>query len=194
MSKLLSPSSDDIIITDIKTYDIYDTPTSPTYIYKKTPVSPLYSPVDIIPVKVVGPKLTVEIDTGLNDSYIAQKQMNEYVRDRILRRWIHKPAYKSVLKFMKVKGDYISLVKSQKEYEDNEVSEDSKSVREQKAEYIGENILGSNEMRKILIKVMREMGYKWKDFANPHNKVPQRVAAGTAKRFIKKKLREEAGL
>jgi hypothetical protein len=194
MPYVLSPISSDISsISDVSTISSISSVSSISI-----PLSPAITTIKNIPtVFSNGPTIQftpiapsyykVDVDTGLNDNYMAQKQMTEYMLDRILKYWIHEPEMKNVMKFMTVVNDVVNVVKTEEEYNKNDVSKDSRQDRKKKAEYIRENILGKNEMRTILIKIMKELGYKWKMFAQPRE---EQVVLGVTKKYIKKHLRE----
>ena len=105
MSVLLSPSS-----------------TSSIFI---TPRSPLYTSI-ITPVVITNPIYYKDIDTGMNNSWVAQKQMTTHILHRILDKWLYNDRMKSVLKFMKIVDEKVQLVKSESEYQNNELSNNSK--------------------------------------------------------------------
>ena len=140
----------------------------------------------ITPVILTNPIHYTEIDTGLNDSWSHQRQMTEHVFYKILDFWLYKDEMKNVLKYMKIEDGKVTVVKNKSEYETNDLSNDSKHDLEKKSQYIEENMLSMKVMKKLLMKIISELGYKWKNFAS-HNKVTQeeKHIVGVVKRYLK---------
>jgi hypothetical protein len=184
MSIILSPTSSDIdlrnivvpvspSITTFKTYPLVTNPLLSGPIVQMTPMMPSYYKFDV--------------DTGLNDNWLAQKEMTDYLLDRILKYWIKESDMKNVLKFMKVENDKVVLVKNADEYEKNNSENDRTSDIMKKSDFLKENFLNRENMRKILIEIMDELKWKWKDLAQPRE---EKVVLGVTKKFLKKQLRK----
>jgi hypothetical protein len=177
MPIILSPTSTDIMypVTTVKTYP-YTTPVVTTLTTPVVQITPYYK---------------VEVDTGMNDNWLVQKQANEWLLYRILDHWIHEPEMRSILKFMVIENGKVRIVKSEDEYEKNDVANDRLHDRELKSDFIEENILTKEKMRKIIIKIIDELGYKWQFLTQPRE---EKIVVGVTKRYLKKKFRDMMGL
>lgn len=169
-----------------------DSPSSSIIISPLTPKS--INPVSVVPVMtppIFTPIDYKQIDTGLNDSWLAQKQMTKHVHYKILDYWLYKSEMKSLLKFMKVNNGVVNVVKSESEYENNDISNDSQDDLEKKADYIEEHYLSLEKMRKILQKIINELGYRWKNFAR-RNRVTneEKVVVKITKKYLKKEFKK----
>ena len=165
----------------------YTTTLSPTY---TTTLSPTLSTsiVGITPGNVsllaVKPTVYVDIDTGLNDSYIVQKDVTKYFMFKTLDKWIY-TEFPSVLKYLVYKDGKVSLVKNIKNKEGNDVSKDGEKALEAKADYIENKILSESKTRAILIRIMKELGIKWFELPYRENLVKE-----VMERYLKKKLKK----
>ena len=185
MPIILTPTSSDI--DDIVSPFIRQVVTTPTTYH-----TPFGLTAPIVQVTPVAPlRYTIDIDTGMNDSYLAQEQMTKYLLERMTSHWMKEPEMKNVLKFMKVSGDTVSVVKDEKEYESNDISNDAKDIKKMKGRFIRDNILGKTEMRKILIKIMRELDFKWKNLCLPRE---ENVVMKVTRKFIKKHFKNSIGM
>jgi hypothetical protein len=185
MSIILTPTSSDIDYTNYYS-NIHTFPT------RSPIVSQIVSPiVQLTPMAMPG-YYQQNIDTGINDSWTAQKQMTKYILDRIYKHWMREKDMRKVLKFMTVDNNQkVVLVKNEEEYNKNDVSNDSKDTIGIKSDFIRENILGTTEMRKILMKIMEELGYKWKMFTQPKE---EKIVIDVTKKYLKKHLRQMIGI
>lgn len=129
-----------------------------------------------------------ELDPGLNDSYMAQKEMTEYMLYRILDKWLYTDEMCHVLKYLKVTGNKVERITSESEIKSNKICNDSVEDVEKKADYIQDNILGMTEMRKLLQRMIDELGYKWYDLPKRESLVVDAV-----ERFLNKRLKERTG-
>jgi hypothetical protein len=178
MPYILSPTSPSLLV-----------PTVRTTVYPVTTVVPV-SPV--ITVAPLIPTIRVEYDSGLHDSWIVQKEANAYLWNRIMDYWIHKDEMESIRKFMVVKDGKVSLVKSEAEYENNDVTKDSKDIGEMKADFLEDEIDFSKEvLRRLIIKIIEELGMKWQYLTAKREEL---IVVGVAKRYLKKKIREMIGV
>lgn len=132
----------------------------------------------------VKPTVYVDIDTGLNDSYVVQKDVTKYFMYKTLDKWIYQD-FPSVLKYLVYKDGKVSLIKKLADKENNEVSKDSEKALEAKADFIEEKILDESRTREILIRIMRELGLKW--FELPYR---EGLVKEVMERFLKKKLKK----
>jgi hypothetical protein len=154
---------------------------------------PLVQPITTIttPIVQVSPYYKLQIDTGLNDNWLIQKQANEWLWYRILDYWIHESEMRGVLKYMVIENGKVRLVKSMEEYEKNDISNDKLQDRELKSDFIEENYLSKDRMRKILIKVIEELGYKWQFLTQARE---EKIIVGVTKRYLKKQFQKAMGL
>jgi len=193
--------------SSLSSYTTY-TPVSPSYT-TYTPVSPtvtvtspvvtkydpftitqkfntypvLTSPIYTYPVLKVAPTYTVDIDTGMNDSYVVQKDITKHFQYKMLDNWIYNK-YPKLLKYLKSdENGNIKVVKNDKEMEDNDITKDSEKVNDKKSDYIEEHIFDENSVREQLMKIMGELGYKWYDL--PYK---EQVIRDILSKYIKKRL------
>jgi hypothetical protein len=194
-------------ISDIKTLSDISYPLSPTFRTYTTTISPVQTTLSLSPTytttlsptyttSVVGitptnlsllavkPTVYVDIDTGLNDSYIVQKDVTKYFMFKTLDKWIY-TEFPSVLKYLVYKDGKVSLVKNIKSKETNDVSKDSEKVLEAKADYIENKVLSESKTRAILIRIMKELGIKWFELPYRENLVKE-----VMERYLKKKLKK----
>jgi len=175
MSYILSPISSNIVIpTTINT------------------VTPLTQVVPFVPGFPIVPTIRVSYDSGLHDNWMIQRDANKYLWHRILDYWIHKDKMESIRKFMVIKDGKVFIVTSKKEYDENNVSKESISGGEIKSDYLEDEIGFSKDiMRKLIIKIIDELGMKWQFLTG---KKEELIVVGVVKRYLKKKLREMAGI
>lgn len=126
-----------------------------------------------------------EIDTGIDDSMYAQKQMTKYILYRMLDHHLYKDKLRCVLKYMKVNGKKVEFVKNKTEYEKNDINNDSDDDVEMKKDYIENNLLSIEKMRNLLIKIIDELQYKWKNLSR---KKEEEVIVGVVKRYLTKEF------
>lgn len=126
----------------------------------------------------------VDVDTGMNDNYIVQRDVTLAIMYKTLDKWIYDD-FPNVLKYLVVDKGSVRVVKSMQEKENNKVSNDSVSDLEKKSDYIGDNILTERSTRKILIRIMRELGLKWYEL--PHR---EQLLKDVIEKYIKKKLKK----
>lgn len=150
-----------------------------------TPTSPVpnYALLTTKPTVFVKPTLVLDIDSGLNDSYVVQKDITLYFMNITLEKWIF-GSLSSILEFLVIKNGKIQLVKNMRERDSNNIDKDSTSVLEAKADWLKDHILSESKTRAILVKVMRELGLKWYDL--PHR---ESLVKDVLKRYLKNKLK-----
>jgi hypothetical protein len=138
---------------------------------------------------VTGPRIIVgENDWLYNDDYVgdnyfAQKDITKYLLYRILDKWLYEDKLSSILKLMKYENGKIRLVKNMKESEENKISNDSEEVLEKKADFLEENYLTMEKMKKILTKVTQIGGIRW--YMLPYS---ENIVISTIKKYLKNKL------
>lgn len=153
------------------------TPTS-----QSTPLAN-YGLLAVQPSVYIKPSLFIDIDSGLNDSYVVQKDVTLYFMNITLEKWIY-GSLSSLLEFLISKNGKIHLVKNMKERDNNNIDKDSTSVLDAKADWLKDNILSESKTRAILIKIMRELGLKWYEL--PHR---DSLVKEVMKRYLKNKLK-----
>jgi hypothetical protein len=193
MSLTLTPLNlstlSDISYPVVPTYTTYTplsplSPYSPSYVTNTnpltviTPLTPQYTTL------AIRPTVYFDYDTGLNDSYVVQKDVTKYFQFKTLDKWIF-TEFPSVLKYLVATNNKVSLIKKLDDKDSNDVSKDSESALEAKANYIEENILTEIAMRSVLIRIMRETGLKW--FELPYK---EGLIKEVIERYLKKKLQK----
>jgi hypothetical protein len=150
-----------------------------------SPVSPVWSPV-VVP--RVFPLYQVEVDTGLNDNPFAQKQMLDYIMAKVYNKWIYSKDMCYLLKYLKVENNKVMPIQSLENFKDNKICDDTKEVVELKIDYIEENILTKSDLKKILKRMINELGYKWYEFPQKED-----VIAEAVEKYIRQSLKEKVG-
>jgi hypothetical protein len=142
------------------------------------------TPIGPVLYNVGGPRYLVDIDTGINDNYIVQRDVTRGIMYKVLDKWLYDD-FPNILKYLVVEKDTVRLVKSEQEKENNKVSSNTVSELEAKSDYIGDNILTESAMREILVRIMRETGLKWYEL--PHR---EQLLKDVVEKYLKKKLRK----
>ena len=144
-----------------------------------TPIGPvLYN-------NVIRPRYLVDIDTGINDNYIVQRDITRAIMYKALDKWLYDD-FSHVLKYLIVeKNGVVRVVKNEQEKENNKISSNSVDDLEAKSDYIGDKILTESSVREILIRIMRETRLKWYEL--PHH---DQLLKDVIKKYLKKKLRK----
>lgn len=132
----------------------------------------------------VKPTVYVEIDTGLNDSYIVQQDVTKYFMYKTLDKWVY-TEFPSVLKYLLYKDGKVVLIKKIDDKDSNDVSKDSEKALEAKSDFIEKNILSEAKTRAVLIRIMSELRLKW--FELPYR---EDLVKDVMERFLKKKLKK----
>lgn len=130
------------------------------------------------------PHYIVDVDTGMNDNYIVQRDVTLSIMYKALDKWLYND-FPNVLKYLVVEKNTVRLVKNEEEKEKNKVSNDSTDDLEKKSDYIGEHILTEKSTKEILIRIMRELGLRWYEL--PHR---EQLLKDVIEKYIKKKLRK----
>ena len=198
MSLVLTPNS--LTTLSSVSYPITLTPTLTTYTPTQNNLLPIYSPtysnLTLTPTQTVTPlgtrlsflavkpTLYVDLDTGLNDSYVVQKDVTKYFMYKALDKWLYHE-YRSVLGYLTYKNGKVELVKKIDDKESADLSKEDSRVLEAKSDFIGENVLTEMKTRAVLIRVMKELGFKW--FELPYKEDLVKEVIG---KYIKKKLKK----
>lgn len=124
------------------------------------------------------------LDHVLNDNPHAQSQVNEYIHYKFLDKWLPE-SFSQLLKYLKVSGGKVTVVKSKKERDGNNVDKASAADVEKMIDFIEDNILDDDRTRRILITVIEKYNIHWPDL--PHNeKLVKHVIASYVKRQLNK--------
>lgn len=145
----------------------------------------VYPNIQYIPVAV--PRVlipTVDIDSGLNDNYLAQKQVTEWLLYRVLDKWLYDDDLCHVLKYLKVTNGKVSVLSSNDNPKDNKICQDTVEDVEKKADFIEEQYLNMNTMRKLLMKIVQQLNYKWYDLLEKESLVVEVVG-----KYLRRKLK-----
>jgi hypothetical protein len=126
------------------------------------------------------------VDSEHNDNRFTQKQMVKYLLYRILDKWMYTDEMNDLFKFIKVSGGNVTVVKSENEYKTNDISKDDDNIAQKKVDFIEKEYLSEEQMRKILIKIIDELNYKW--YSLPRY---EKTIVGAVHRYLKKQLREK---
>ena len=189
----LSPTSFTVKTTISPPYSSLDTFKSLSPLTTYTPYTPIsnniigFGGIGTGPLSLLGVKpasFYVDIDTGLNDSYVVQQDVTKYFKFKTLDKWLFTD-FSSVLKYLVSRDGKISLIKKLDDKDSIDVSKDSSKVLEAKADYIEEHILSESKMRAILIRIMRELGIKWYEL--PHR---ESLVKDILQRYLKTKLKK----
>jgi hypothetical protein len=130
-------------------------------------------------------RYVVDIDTGLNDNSIVQRDVTLSIMYKTLDKWIYDD-FPNVLKYLVIDKDgKVRPVKSESEKDNNKVSDNSVDDLEKKSDYIANNILTEKTTRDILIRIMRELGLRWYEL--PHR---EQLLKDVIEKYIKKKLKK----
>lgn len=170
LSPISSISTITPVINDIKVTPYSTTVTSTNLLY------PVFAPYNA----------TIDFETGLNDSYMIQKEATEWLRYRILDKWLYADEMCSVLKYLKVENGVAKPVSSKEAYKENKLCDDKVEDVEAKIKYIEDYILGISEMRKVLQRIINELGYKWTELT-----VRENIVVEATERYLRKKLKEK---
>lgn len=175
-------------------------PLSPLSVSLPTPLSPFSTITQSVvtntnPLRIVtpiGPVITtirpsyiVDIDTGMENNYYVQRDITRYLLYKTLDKWIF-DEFPSVLKYLVVEKDSVRVVKNEAEKEKNDFSKDSSKENEMKADWIEHHILGEDEMKEILRRIMIELGIKFYEL--PHREA---LVIEVVEKYLKKKLRNK---
>jgi hypothetical protein len=171
---------------------------SPSYL---SPLSPL-SPISQIKVTPYSTQITtanvfapvypyvayVDVDTGLNSSYIVQKDVTEYLWYRILDKWFYSNELCHLLKYFKIENGEVKFVSNENEAKNNKVCDDSVENIEKKTDFIQENLLTLNDMKKLLQRIISELDYKWYELTNK-----EKLVVEVVERHLRKLLEQRIG-
>lgn len=175
-----------ILTTIPSIFDAWPSTVYQSNMYPSTlwPTQNVFSPTSMS-VAVVTPIYDEDIDTGLNQGYLAQKQMVQEILHLTLDKWLYKDMC-YLLKYLKITDGKVDYISSLDEYKENKICEDSTSNVQLKADFIEENILDEEKMRKLLKKIINELGYKWYDLISRRRAVVKDTIETYLKSHLKK--------
>jgi hypothetical protein len=131
---------------------------------------------------------SLEIDDEHNENPLTQKQMTQWLRLRILDKWLYSDEMSYILKYLKVSGNSVTFVANEKEMNENDVEKDTEDDVEKKADLIEKVFLDLDTMRKILVKIIETLGFRWYNLAS-HEK----IVVETVARHLRHELKEKIG-
>lgn len=186
MSYLLTPLSPLSTVSTIVSPTA--TPVSPVIVRNNYGVTTVTTTPSLMGV-TLKPYVKIDYDSGLNDNYLVQKDTTKYLMYKMLDKWLYKNT--KILKMLKVENNRVVVVKSEKEAEENNITNDSREVNRMKSDYIHENILTESATRKVLLDAMYELRYKWYELTYPP---VEDLMKDMLSKYIKKKLRKRMNL
>lgn len=154
--------------------NIINVPYNTTTLYTTSPAVSLMSSVT---------SSMFDYDTGLNSNPHAQKETTKYLMYRILDKWIYSRRMSQLLKYLKIVNNVVQPIETDSDYKKNKLSNETSRSVEKKIDFIHDNILGLDDMRKILKKIMRDTGYKWYDLPHIENEIINVVEATIGKKL-----------
>ena len=148
-------------------------------IYQGPTIRPLVTP-SVTVTTILNP---IEIDSGLDQNPMAQTDVRNDLHYRFLDKWIYHD-YNKILKYLKVEGDKVRVVKTEEERQKNDITNDDANINMKKVDFIEDIILTKAVTRKILTKIVTKTGLKWYDLPHYKNIVKDAMA-----RYVTKKLK-----
>jgi hypothetical protein len=124
------------------------------------------------------------LESGLHYDPFAQESVRNEVHNLFLDKWLYSD-FSNLLKYLKISGGKVSVVKSKAERKKNKIEDVSSSDNEKKADFIEENILDKDRTRKIIMKIISETKLRWYNIPQNYSLVKRVIA-----RHIKKKLKK----
>lgn len=128
-------------------------------------------------------------DDEFEIDWLARARRIKDTRDDFLNEVMY-DEYQILLKYMKVEGGKIRIVKDKAERDSNDISKDSSHVNELKSDFIEDNILTEKVMERILTKFVENNKTKWYRLSEP-NCVP--VVNQVIARYVKERLKMMMG-
>jgi len=163
-------------------------PLSPISQIKVTPYSTQITTANVFTPYVYPYVAYVNVDTGLNSSYIVQKDVTEYLWYRILDKWFYSDELCHLLKYLKVDNGIVKIASNENEIKENKVCDDSIENIEKKTDFIQENLLTMSDMKKLLQRIISELDYKWYELTSK-----EKLVVEVVERHLRKMLQERVG-
>ncbi len=130
----------------------------------------------------------LNVDTGLNNSYIVQKDITKYLWYRIFDKWFYTNELCHLLKYLKIEENIVKFVSNEAEAKNNKVCDDTVENIEKKTDFIEENLLTINDMKKLLQRIISELDYKWYELTNK-----EKLVVDVVERHLRKMLEQRIG-
>ena len=121
--------------------------------------------------------------SGIGENPLAQHETNVDMRYKFLDKWLYED-FPEILKMLKVTNDN-TIVLSEKESKDNDISKDNEATLEKKSDFIGNEILTLSKNLKILRALVTKNNLKFYDL--PYNESYVKKAQA---RYVKAKLED----
>ena len=135
-------------------------------------------------------KPEIRFDDFDNEDY--QYKINKYLYNRILDKWLLSSKYCYILNYLTIDdNNTITVVSDIKEAKKNKKKRLHKNRVKYAVNYIEKNIFSMEDMRKVAIKVMNTLGFKWYDLGN---KLEEKIIVEVAILTIKRKLKKLANI
>lgn len=161
------------VITPLTPYTTFNSPTGVSLYSPVVPYGITYSTVPLF-----------DVNTGLNESWLAQKDMTHDLLMRILDKWLYTDELCHVLKYLKIVNGKVQRISNSSEIKANKVCDDSNEDIEKKADYIEANLLTTNDMRHLLQRICDETGTKWFELRQKED-----LVLNVVDRYLRKKLK-----
>lgn len=146
---------------------------------KSTPYELTIIPRPLYPARILN------VDTGMDNSYTAQKQMVEYFLYKTLDKWLWNDKLNHLLKYFIVKDEKVMLVNSIEDAKKNKINEDGKHNTKLKIKYINRNYLTEYDMKMLLLKITDRTYVKWFELTDNERIVIKCIDKMLSKKFKK---------
>lgn len=131
------------------------------------------------------PAVALNVDTGMDGSYAAQKQMVEYFLYKTLDKWLWNDKLNHLLKYFVVKDERVILLDSIEAVKKNKINEDGKHNTKLKIKYINRNYLTEYDMKMLLLKITDRTYVRWFELTDNERIVIKCVDKMLSKKFKK---------
>lgn len=130
-------------------------------------------------------RLLLQPNFDTSNNYMAQKQITEFLYYYFLDKELYKNTMLKVLKFFIAESDSkFRLVKSQAEYDKNDIRSLTDPQMDKLSDFISENYFSQSEMKNLLRDIIDKYSMKWYQLTKNVKLVMHEV-----KHFLKEKLR-----
>lgn len=163
-------------------------PLSPISQVKVTPYATQVTTANVFTPYVYNPHMYVNIDTGLNSSYIVQKDVTEWLWYRILDKWFYSDELSHLLKYLKIENGTVKFVANEAEANQNKLNKNSVEDIEKKTDFIQENLLKLKDMKHLLQRIISELDYKWYELTEK-----ERLVVDVVERHLRKLFKQQIG-
>lgn len=125
------------------------------------------------------------MDNSLNSNYFEQKRTTQNLRYRILDKWFYQNELCYLLNYLKIENGRVKVIDNISEYKNSKSCTDNANDIEKKTDYIGEEILDINTMRKLLIKICEELYISWTELTKKES-----IVVHVVEKYLRKKLKK----